>query len=101
MASGLGVAEPRIRKNAWIGWLIGGSVIILQGGCFLGVGIISHLLSGGTFYFNFSLFPFSLSFDLPGAMIIGGLVATIVGVLVLGYGVLLHRRERAWDQKMG
>ncbi len=92
------MVEP-IRKNIWMGWLIGGFIIVIQGGVFLGVGLLFRFLFGDTFGFHFSLIPFHLSFDLHNAMILGGLVATLVGIFSLGYGIVLYRRERAWDQR--
>ncbi len=84
-----------------MGWLFIGVFVVTQGGLFLGMGILFHLLFGEISGFHFSLVPFHLSFDLHVVMIIGGFVATVVGVFLIGYGVMLYRRERAWDQKFG
>ena len=87
--------EPKIRKNVWMPLLIVGSGITAAGVTFMIVGAFLMLL-----FYPLPM-PTTIFFWLTWGFIIGGAPTTIVGLILLVYGIVLFKRERAYDQRMG
>ena len=82
---------PPKRKNIWMplliigGQMFAGGIIVLISGVFL------------LFFLATVPLPPQLFFWLTWGDIIIGIVLTLVSLVLLIYGIILHRRERAFD----
>lgn len=87
--------EPKIRKNVWMPLFIVGGGVTAAGVTFMIVGAFLLLLLPPT------SMPAFLLLWLTWGFIIGGAITTILGVILLVWGIVLFKRERAYDQRMG
>jgi hypothetical protein len=95
MASDPRYAEPKIRKNRWIGFLVAGGIVTPNGVSLLAAGIFFLLIMSPIPYFA------AFMVVITWGLIIGGGVMTFVGAALLKHGYDLYQFEKEWDRRHG